>query len=101
VKYYKVVCEESCGACLGNGVITNPIYRKMWADFDRVKNIPPVAVSFSDEWQKDWATKHGYQSVDGMGGEVEQCLECKGKGRTRKEVPLQEALVYLGALDGI
>lgn len=96
MKYYKVICEESCPVCSGSGILVNPIWREIWKDFDAFKKQYPDSAIFNDEWLSRWASEKGYWSVDELGTEEKACSSCSGKGRATHEVSLQEALLELG-----
>lgn len=96
MKYYKVICEESCPTCSGSGVLVNPIWREIWKDFDAFKKHHPDTAVFNDAWLAKWSKEKGYWSVDEIGAEEKPCGECEGTGRVRREVSIAEVLAEFG-----
>jgi hypothetical protein len=85
---YLIVKSEKCNQCHGTGVITHPL----WSTFFREH---PASDDLSTPEIEHWFGEHGY-GPHAIPQEEIECGECEGVGKTRREVPLEEALKSIG-----
>lgn len=97
VKTFFVTSEETCPACSGSGMVSNPLWLWHWDEYEKLSSHIKDAPDFDDEqWSNEWARKHGYRDMDKLGPEEEPCDGCNSTGILTSKLPLSEALVALG-----
>jgi len=91
---YLIVREEKCPKCRGSGWVIHPEWKELYqAEKERGR-------FFTYKEILAWWRERGYYHEEDLPPEEIPCYECKGEGKLRREVPLEEALRDLGLLKG-
>jgi len=95
---YLVIREEKCPECRGSGVVIDPEWEELYQAERPLRE--KEGRLFTIEEIMAWWRERGYYHEEDLPPEEIACYECKGEGKLRKEVPLEEALRDLGLLKG-
>jgi len=93
MKEYTVTCTETCAECEGHGIVSGAL----WADFWKVFSAAEAADKNVDfgKFLENYENNVLCGGPGCLGPEEHECIECDGRGKITRSVPLADALYDL------